>query len=79
MTLELVEAGSVLESQPFDRRLHRAGTRGSKGQCSYYNFPQCLRPPVVWVQVRRRGGLEERWALCEEHERHVQETLYPAS
>lgn len=76
MTLVLMEEGAVLESQPFDSRLHRLGTRGSKSRCSYYNSPQCLQPPVGSVRVRRRGDREELWVLCEGHERHVRETLY---
>ncbi|GAA4124024.1 hypothetical protein GCM10022415_29760 [Knoellia locipacati] len=62
---------AVLWVEPHDPALHRAGTKGARGGCSWF----CAERAQWSVGVREAGDSESVFALCDPHRARV-ETVY---
>jgi hypothetical protein len=61
-----------VRTKPFDPALHRAGTKGAEGRCSWTE--SCPNPPRFTAVVTYAGsGRRYTWALCTDHDRRVKE------
>ena len=59
---------AVLWVEPHDPALHRAGTQGASGRCSWF----CADEAQWSMGVRELGGSESAFALCDPHRRRVE-------
>jgi hypothetical protein len=59
------QAGDGFTDTPFDVRLHAAGTKGARQQCSW---PYCTEPPTV-SRHWDNPAYEDGWwaAYCSDH------------
>ena len=64
-------AREVISTQPHDKSLHRRGTKGADGLCSWF----CDGPAAYSTLVRESNGTKSLFALCEDHQRRV-ESVY---
>lgn len=63
-------ANAELTSVNYDPRLHREGTHGSKGKCSWVE--DCPHPPSQTVTIERPNGRRTTYALCDLHSRQAE-------
>lgn len=64
-------AKAEFSSTNFDPRLHREGTHGSKGKCSWVE--NCPHAPSTTMTVERPNGRRTTYALCELHARQAED------
>lgn len=63
------EGRDVLWVRPYDLSLHRPGTMGARGLCSWL----CAEPAEYSVRVREVAGSESTFSLCARHVARVQD------
>lgn len=65
-------AKASVSTGPYDRSLHRPGTKGAAGRCSWTE--NCPHPPQVSAVVEyAASGKRYTWALCGAHALRVKE------
>ncbi len=65
-------AKADLRVGPYERNLHRPGTKGAAGRCSWTQH--CTDPPqFTAVVIYSESGRCFVWALCDAHERRVRD------
>lgn len=65
-------AKASVSARPYDRSLHKSGTKGASGRCSWTEH--CSHPPQVSAVVKyAASGRRYTWALCEAHALRVKE------